>query len=132
MKNFMNSFLKILGYFIPKIKLYKYNSTVLKKTGLRVYVQMENAFTLIDEKKINKTVRGKIKGNIYFSACFCEPDLTRSFVLAEESDFEAFSVAIKTIEGVIDVKKGQSSGQKTLEKLQEVLSNTEKRNIIPV
>jgi hypothetical protein len=131
-KKTIDFFKRIMGYLIPKIQLYTQNIPDHKKTGCIVHIKMENFYTLIDEKKINKAVRGKIKGTVYYSSCACEPDSSRSFLLTDESDLEPFSVAMKTIDGVLEINRGQSSGQKLLTKLCDILAEPKAQSALAV
>jgi len=86
-----------------------------------VIVEMEHPCVLVDEEKIKKVVCGKLKGNLYCGIPFAESGpqtnslapCIRRFALTEQSDFEPFARAMKTIDGVIGVKKGDGPWIKT-------------------
>ncbi|MCX6824974.1 MAG: hypothetical protein NTY80_02005 [candidate division SR1 bacterium] len=115
-----NVFKKLWSLVSPKSTTQK---LIDPKNLLPIYVKMESWDTLMDEEKFKTVLKGKLKGKYAFTIVFCEPDGNRTFFLTDESDFEAFSTAIKTIEGVIDVVKGKSEGKQLLEELGEKLVN---------
>lgn len=86
-----------------------------------VIVEMEHPGVLANEERIKEAIRGKLKGDLYTSCCFAESGpqtnslapCIRRFALTEESDFEPFAQAMKTIDGVIGVKKGDGPWTKT-------------------
>jgi len=77
-----------------------------------VLVELNNPIILSDEKIIRKAVRGKLKGKLALKGQFAisgnDPrTFVRRFVLTENSDFEPFSCAIKSFNGVVGVKKAR-------------------------
>lgn len=83
--------------------------------GYRVIVgmSMERIFGLPDEEVVT-ALNGKLDGLLYTGNFISErgPDTDsyapciRRFTLTKESDFEPFAQAMKTLNGVIGVKKG--------------------------
>lgn len=86
-----------------------------------VIVEMEHPGVLADEDRIKEAIRGKLKGGLYSGISFAESGpntnslalCVRRFALTDQSDFEPFTQAMKTIDGVIGVKKGDGPWTKT-------------------
>jgi hypothetical protein len=86
-----------------------------------VIVEMEHPGVLVEEEKIKEVLRGKLRGKVSWAIFFSESGLDnnslapciRRFVLTEQSDLESFTQAMKTIDGVIGVKKGDGPWTKT-------------------
>lgn len=86
-----------------------------------VIVEMEHPGVLVDEEETRNAVQGKLRGHLYSALCFSEsgPDTNslapciRRFFLEDQSDFEPFAGAIKTIGGVVGVKKGNGPWKRT-------------------
>lgn len=87
-----------------------------------VIVEMEHPGVLADEERIKEAIRGKLKGGLYSGISFAEsgPETNslapciRRFALTEQSDFKPFTQAMKTIDGVVGVKKGDGPWTKTV------------------
>lgn len=81
-------------------------------TRYEVMVLTKEIDTLIDKNTYIVPLKGKLKGGLY-SKTICIAEVTEEtdwewgiwFGLTQSSDFEAFSRAMKTIDGVIGVKK---------------------------
>ena len=100
-----------------------------------VIVEMEHPGVLADKEKVKEAIRDKLRGGLYFAACFSEsgPETNslapcvRRFALDDQSDFQSFVQAMKTIDGVIGVKKGDGPWTKT--KAEQQAEDKERKRI---
>jgi len=94
------------------------------KAKFEVIVEMESPFVLFKEDKIAAlALSSKLDGEVYLSPYFAEggalsntlAPFIRRFFLTKQEDFPIFAKAMKTIPGVLGIKKGGGPWEKTKE-----------------